>query len=205
MAAKTALFAAAGFGIAIAGGVAAYVALSGRPLRPATPAEQLMADNLYMPNGLYHVADLQGRPGVAAALARLRAANICDLFYRMRTTKMSSDVRKARLCAPPAQGASPSSERAAVGFEERALYPTYPQPPRFGVFSAADGTQYLIADGKNGSVGADEMERVVVTVIDNAIAALPAALAQVRAREESAERARKAAEDGRRKAQESFK
>lgn len=172
---------------------------------PVGPAEELMEDRLYTPNGVYHVADLQARPGVQAALGRLREAKICDLYYQMRTGRMSDNVKRTVLCGMPTDPDLPKLERGVVDFEDREMHPTIPPPSRFAVFSGTDGTQYLIADGKNGSVSADEMEKIVVTVIDNAIANLSAATERARKREAEYKASRDAAAEAQRRAQESFK
>jgi hypothetical protein len=144
-----------------------------------SPPERLIADHFFRPGTLYHVADLQERPGVTTALSRLRAANICDLTYSLATGKSSTPNTQVWLCAEA------GGERTRMRLEDDALGPEWRLRPGFAVFSADDGAQYLIAHGKHGHVGADEMEGVVVGAIDAVIAAVPVAMEAERAKQAS--------------------
>lgn len=184
----------------VAGVVFAALMVVGAGVAPRlfrTPAEQLIADRFFWSQTLYHVADLQARPAVTAALSRLRAANICELKYSILTAKFGDPRFNAQLCE--AVGGI-----AGVDLED-ALRPREGQATRFAVFLGEDGTQYLIADGKHGKVGADEMEALVVGVVDRAIAALPAAIVEAQGRAAASQAADAAGEAARREAQQSFK
>jgi hypothetical protein len=187
--------------------VAGYIAFTAMSPAggPQTPAEQLMARNLYRPAQRYHVEDLQARPAVTAALGRLKAADICDLFFRQSTHKMNSDVKRVRLCGA-APGDLEAQRAREYDYQTSELYqPEVPAPPAFAVFSDTAGAMYLIADGKHGSTTADEMEKVIVTVVDHAIAGLPAKIAAKAADQTTAAAAAAADADARKRAQESFK
>jgi hypothetical protein len=185
-----------------AGGYIAFTAL-GPNGGPQTPAEQLMARNLYRPSPRYHVEDLQARPAVTAALGRLKAADICDLFFRQSTHKMSSDVKRVRLCGAPPDDLE--AQRAREYNYQTGELSDASFPPGFAVLSDATGTMYLIAEGKHGSSTADEMEQVIVSVVDRAIAGLPAKIAAKTADEARDKAADAAADDAKKRAQESFK
>ena len=186
-----------------AGGYFAFRAL--RPSRPPmTAAEQLMADNLYRPHELYHVEDLQARPAVAAALTRLRAADVCDLIYLLDVTRMNSDPQRARLCGPVTDDVHVKQERE-YNYHSDQLHPYTPKPQGFAVLTDASGVMYLIAAGRYGSRTAEQMEKEIVTVIDNAIKLLPQFIAGKQKHEAEQEQAREADAAARQRAKESFK
>ncbi len=196
---------AAVVGAMAAGGVVAFGLLGAGRGAPHTVAEQLLADNFYSPTGgLYHVADLQARPAVQAVLQRMRSAGYCEFIFKMRTSKTNTNETYLKTCARSLEGRHQWWHDHELGFSEFDLWASGKHRAPFAVLVDAQQQPYLLALGKHGDLGADDVEAMVVGVLDAALARAPAVLEAQRAR--NADQLRREAEraEGERRAAESF-
>ena len=96
--AKALLLVAVAVALGAAGGVAAMLLLKGSGTERAGP-EKLLDESFYRPTiGLSHVADVQSRKRVTAAVERLRAANVCEFIFKLQTSKMNSNMTYGKPC-----------------------------------------------------------------------------------------------------------
>ncbi len=191
-------------GFGVVAGAGATLLLRGPPSETTGPERLLDASFYRRSQSLYHVADVQRRPRVKAAIEGLRAVNLCEFIFKMETSKMNSDMTYGKPC----QATYPEDRHwdwnDALRFDPQKLWKTYSAPP-FAVLVDSNRTPYLFALGKNGSQTADELETLVVTVLEAATASAPQVLEErARARELEAQQ-RHDAEERQRRAAESFK
>ncbi len=167
--------------------------------------EALLRENFYSADrGLYHVADVQRRPEVQAAIAHFHAAGLCEFIFKMHTTRMNSDVTMSKTCARSAQGLHQWWHDHELALDPFALTSGTPTG-QFALLVDAAQTPYLFAAGKHGELTADQLAALVVTLLDAAVAEAPAALEAQKARAMGEEKARRETEEKRQRAAESFK